>query len=150
MRMFGTGARKEKGMESEWRDKDFLKNRWNLREEELVELVFRRIVTPCWKRPDGVYMPLSHEISSQEEGCAYHRWMNVWHSCHDVRAITETDIRRELDTLYTWFRWSDIHEAEQEGKVPPEPAGKQRSEGRSLAIEIGGPTPVGPGPDERA
>jgi len=136
-------------MESEWRDKDFLKNRWNLREEELVELVFRRIVAPYWKRPDGVYMPLSHEISSQEEGCAYHRWMNAWHACHDVRTITETDIMRELDTLYIWFRWRDIHEAEQAGTVPLEPAGKQKSEGRSTAGKVGGPTPGGPEQDAR-
>jgi hypothetical protein len=136
-------------MESEWRDKDFLKNRWNLREEELVELVFRRIVAPYWKRPDGVYMPLSHEISSQEEGCAYHRWMNAWHACHDVRTITETDIMRELDTLYIWFRWRDIHEAEQAGTVPLEPAGKQKSEGRSIAGKVGGPTPGGPEQDAR-
>jgi hypothetical protein len=38
--MFGTGAKKEKAMESEWRDKDFLKNRWNLRRKSLSSSSF--------------------------------------------------------------------------------------------------------------
>ncbi|SEL93039.1 hypothetical protein SAMN04489760_10125 [Syntrophus gentianae] len=108
-------------MDEEWRDKAFVKNRWNLQEEDLVGIVFKRILIPCWKRPDGVYVPLSYEIPSPEEGCAYHRWMNAWYPCNEnnTRDITEADIRKELDSHYIWFRQCDLEEAEEAGKFAP-------------------------------
>jgi len=107
-------------MREAWRDTVFVKKRWNLQEEELVEIVFERILIPYWKRPDGFYLPLSYEISFAEEGCAYHRWMNMWYPCNENnrRTITEAEIRKELDAHYIWFKQHDIDDAESEGKVP--------------------------------
>jgi len=106
-------------MHEEWRDKVFVKRRWNVHEEELVEIVSKRILIPYWKGPDGVYMPLSYEVSSSEEECAYHRWMNMWYPCNEsqTRAITEVEIRNELNTNYIWFKQHDIDNAEYEGKI---------------------------------
>jgi len=110
---------KGKAMDQEWRDKLFVKARWALQEEELVQIVLKRILIPYWKRPDGVYMPLSYEISPREEGCAYHRWMNTWYPCdgNETRAVTEADIRRELESNDIWFKQHDIDDAEHNGKV---------------------------------
>ena len=107
-------------MEEEWRDKAFVKTRWSLRDEDLVGIIFKRILIPYWKRPDGVYMPLSYEISSSEEECAYHRWMNIWCQSDDnKRAITEAEISNELKTDYIWFKQHDIEKTESEGKNVP-------------------------------
>lgn len=111
-------------MSVQWRDKAFVKKRWNVDEDELVGIVLARILIPYWKRPDGVYMPLAYEISPAEEGCAYHRWMNVWYPCNPARSITEAEVRNELNAPDLWFRLLDIERAEDEGKVPA--AGRQK------------------------
>ncbi len=104
-------------MPEQWRDKAFVKKRWNIGEDELVKLVLDRILIPYWKRPDGVYMPLAYEISPAEEGCAYHRWMNAWYPCNPTRSINEAEVRNELNSPDLWFRQLDIEQAEEEGKV---------------------------------
>jgi hypothetical protein len=126
----GPGEKKE--MSDEWRDKIFVKKRWNVTEEELAEIVSKQILIPYWKRPDGVYMPLSYEISPSEEGCAYHRWMNVWYPCdaNKTRTITEFEIRNELNSHYIWFKQSDIDSAECKGKVTRADAEKQKPAAR--------------------
>lgn len=103
----------EKTMPEEWCDKAFVKKRLQLNEEELGKVVFERMLTPYWKRPDGVYMPLSCEISPAEEGCDYHRWMNTCFPDDDhKRALTEREILKELNNPYIWFRQRDLDRAE--------------------------------------
>jgi hypothetical protein len=127
-----TGSEEKAMPDNEWRDKVFVKKRWNLDDDELVDVVFKKILIPYWKRPDGVYMPLSYEISSSEEGCAYHRWMNVWYQCNEnkTRAISVVEIGKELDSDYIWFKQNDIDNAECKGKLKLADAEKKKPAGR--------------------
>jgi len=121
-------------MSETWIHKTDVKKLLDIREDDLLKLVCKKVLTPYTKTPNRDYIPMEDDLTEyrlEEQpitrvvGSFGARWTEPYHTAPYLVPITKGQIKENLRRDYVWFNENEIDDAAYEGKISlPSPVEK--------------------------